>query len=74
MIFHTLNTPPPPLREEHPEIPAELEAICLKALAKKPEERYASCRELAKDLGRWLAGRPTSLEIPKILVNPRRRS
>ena len=64
VIFNTLHTPPPPLRDEHPEVPAELEAICLKALSKKPEERYASCRELAKDLGRWLAGRPTSLEIP----------
>jgi WD40 repeat protein len=63
VIFHTLNTPPPPLRAEHPEIPAELEAICLKALSKRPGERYASGRELAKDLGRWLAQRPTSLEI-----------
>ncbi len=63
VIFNTLHTPPPPLREEHPEIPAELESICLKALSKKPEERYSSCRDMAKDLGRWLAGRPTSLEV-----------
>jgi formylglycine-generating enzyme required for sulfatase activity len=66
VIFHTLHTPPPPLRADHPEIPAELEAICLRALAKRPEERFASCRELAKDLGRWLTGRSTSLEIPAI--------
>ena len=64
VIFHTLQTPPPPLRDEHPEIPAALEAVCLKALSKSPSERYASCRELARDLGRWLAGRPTSVEIP----------
>ena len=62
----TRCTRAPPLRDEHPEIPAELETICLKALSKKPEDRYASCRELAKDLGRWLAGRTTSLEIPMI--------
>ena len=31
VIFHTLNTPPPPLRDEHPEIPQALDAICLKA-------------------------------------------
>src|SRR5262249_42277157 len=58
VIFNTLNTPPPALREDHPEIPAELEAICCKALSKKPEQRYASCRDLAQDLGNWLAGRP----------------
>ena len=64
VIFHAMHTPARPLRDAHPEIPAQLEAICLKALSKKPEERYASCRELAEDLARWLAGRPTSLEVP----------
>ena len=64
VIFHTLNTPPPPFRDQHPGVPPELEEICLKALAKRPEERYASCRELARDLGRWLSGRSTSIEIP----------
>jgi serine/threonine protein kinase len=63
VIFNTLNTPPPPLRGEHPGIPAELDAICLKAMAKKPEERYGSCHELAADLGRWLSGQPTAREI-----------
>ncbi len=63
VIFHTLQTPPPALRDEHPDVPAELEAICLKALSKQPEDRYASCRDLAKDLGDWLAGRMISREI-----------
>jgi serine/threonine protein kinase/WD40 repeat protein len=64
VIFNTMHTPPPPLRDQRPEIPAELEAICLKALSKRPDERYASCRALAKNLGQWLAGRSTSLDIP----------
>jgi predicted Zn finger-like uncharacterized protein len=66
VIFHTLNTAPPPLRDEHPGISPELEAICLKALAKQPSERFSNCRELAKELGRWVQKRATSLEIPAV--------
>ena len=41
-------------------IPAPLEAICLKAMAREPENRYASVRELARDLEHWLADEPVS--------------
>ena len=41
-------------------IPAPLEAICLKAMAKKPEARYGSVRALAQDLEHWLADEPTA--------------
>jgi serine/threonine protein kinase len=39
--------------------PYELEAVCLKALEKRPEDRYASAQELASDLRHWLDGKPT---------------
>jgi serine/threonine-protein kinase len=41
--------------------PPALEAICLKALAKRPGERYASAGALADDVQRWLADEPVTV-------------
>lgn len=39
--------PPAPPRQLRPDVPAALEQICMRCLAKRPEERFASARELA---------------------------
>jgi serine/threonine protein kinase len=49
---------PTPPREHNPSLSADLEAICLKALAKRPQDRYASAAELAADLRAYLEGQP----------------
>lgn len=41
--------------------PPAIQAICLKAMAKKPEDRYASAQELARDVQRFLADEPVSV-------------
>jgi serine/threonine protein kinase len=48
----------PPPRSIEPTVPAPLEAICRKAMALRPEDRYASARELAADVTRWLDDEP----------------
>ena len=48
---------PRPRRLE-PSIDRALEAVCLKAMALKPEDRYATPRALAEDVERWLADQP----------------
>src|SRR5262249_39242185 len=55
-------------------VPAELETVTLKALAKNPGERYATAQELADDLRRWLDDRPTLARPPSLLQRLRKWS
>jgi serine/threonine-protein kinase len=48
----------PPPRQVKKGIPAALEAVCLKAMALRPEDRYGSAGALADDIERWLADEP----------------
>lgn len=48
----------------NPLIPAELEIILLKAMAKDPDDRYATTLELADDLQRFLEDRPIQAKRP----------
>jgi len=55
-IVHDAATPPrqTPRGRSTPEVDAEIERICLKAMAKKPEERHSTAKAFAEDLTRWL--------------------
>jgi serine/threonine protein kinase len=54
------------LRQLQPKIPADLETVVLKAMAKRREERYATSREFADDLQRVLEGKPTIARPPTL--------
>lgn len=58
---------PTPLRKLNPAIPAALENVILKAVAKEIGERYSTAGELADDLQRFLAGVPTQAKRPSPL-------
>ena len=47
-------------RVVNPNVPKPLEAICLKAMAFNPNDRYRSAHALAEDVDRWLADEPVS--------------
>jgi eukaryotic-like serine/threonine-protein kinase len=50
-------------RRISPALPGELQNICMKALEKDPADRYASAREMADDMERYLSGEPV-LAVP----------
>ena len=56
---------PKPLRQIKPEIPGELERICLKCLQKRQTDRYASAAELLEDLDAWSRQPSTVVAAPQ---------
>ena len=46
VLYAHIQDPPPKLSQVRPDLPAEVDAVLDRALAKKPEERYDSCGEL----------------------------
>ena len=54
VIGQVLTQEPEPPSKHRPDLDAELEAICLKAMAKRLEDRYASMEDLAAALGNYL--------------------
>ena len=48
VVFAHLETESPAPSAGRPELPAALDGVIARALAKEPEQRYASCRELAR--------------------------
>jgi eukaryotic-like serine/threonine-protein kinase len=67
---------PAPPRAAWPDVPVALVAVCRKALARRPEDRYAAAADLARDVQSWLGDDPVSAyreQLPARLGRAARR-
>jgi formylglycine-generating enzyme required for sulfatase activity len=71
-----LDEPMDPRKLNH-RVPMDLAVICLKALEKKPQSRYAGMKDLAEDLRRYLNGEAILAKpvgaVTKLMKRARRR-
>lgn len=63
-LVQVLEGEPKPPREIRPQVPAELELICLRCLEKEPNQRYPSAAALASDLEKFLKNEVLDLRQP----------
>jgi serine/threonine-protein kinase len=61
-----------PPRQVKPAVPRALEAVCLKAMALRPEDRYGTALELAAEVEHWLADEPVRAYREPLPVRLRR--
>lgn len=64
ILSQLANSEPLPLRTLNPDIPAELEMVCLTCLHKLPKRRYLTVKLLRQDLESFLSNRPLLVRPP----------
>lgn len=66
-LMSVINEPATKPRKHNPTIDSDLELICLKCLANKPNDRYASAAEFASELRAFADGRPLQVRAPSVI-------
>ena len=64
VAYQHVREPAAPPSDHDTDLPPEIDAIVMKALAKRLEDRYQSAAAMRSDIERYLAGRPVHAVIP----------
>jgi hypothetical protein len=64
LVAKIVNELPDPPSRVRAGADRQLEAVCLRAMAKEPGRRFSTAREMAEELRRWLAGEPVRVAAP----------
>ncbi len=51
LLYKHVHEPPPPFKEQHPEVPADLHDAVMKMLAKDPEDRFPTMEAAVEAIG-----------------------
>jgi eukaryotic-like serine/threonine-protein kinase len=71
-LLQVLDREPDPPRRLRPDVPEDLERVCLKCLEKAPERRFATAAEMADALEQFLKGEEVSGVRPTLAQRLRR--
>ena len=66
VAYQHVREPAVPPSDHDTELPPEIDAIVMKALAKRVEDRYQSAAAMRSDIERYLAGRPVHATPPPL--------
>jgi tRNA A-37 threonylcarbamoyl transferase component Bud32 len=64
VMWAQVSAPPPSARQLRPELPPEVDEVLARALAKSPDDRFATCLEFAAALGSACAAGPKRSAVP----------
>jgi serine/threonine-protein kinase len=70
VMYDQLYVPPPPATVRRPDLPAGVDAVLARALAKNPADRYATCGEFAEELQAALGLRPVRSRPQRLAGSP----
>jgi eukaryotic-like serine/threonine-protein kinase len=65
IAYRHIQEDPKPPRAVNPNVPGSLERVCLKAMAKRREDRYQTAAEMQRDLERVRLGEPVTAAMPR---------